>query len=455
MTDVSMPGLRADCADWDAPSFGRDRYDRTPSFTRPGSRSRMSAITSRTLACGATLVHEHIPGTSVQGFLMMLPVGTAGDAMDADGHAPLMVEYLFRGAGERDARTHSDALDRLGVQRNARNGPWRTTVSGTMLAASVNDGLPLLIDMVRAPRFDAEHQDAVRSLCLQTLGGLEDDPQHLVSLKLRANHLGTPLNRHGYGDQSVLETTDAATLKHEWFRRATPATAIIASAGPIAADAMAKLIDRELGDWTGSTDEPVEQDDAPRGLHHFAQETAQVHVAAAWDAPAESDEHSMAERLAMTALGGSTSGRLFTEVRQKRSLCYSVGASYRAGRDRGLVTLYAGTTPERAQETLDVCAAEIERLKGGLERDEFDRARIGLKSRLVMQGESTPARTGALASDQFRIGRPRGLDEVIAAVEAVDLDQVNAWLSRRNVGRVTVATIGPEALTMPGPLSSG
>lgn len=142
----------------------------------------------------------------------------------------------------------------------------------------------------------------------------------------------------------------------------------------------------------------------------------------------------------------STSGRLFTEVRQKRSLCYSVGASYRAGRDQGMVTMYAGTTPERAQETLDVALQEVHRLNSGITREEFDRAVIGLKAHQIMQGESTPARAAALVYDQFRLGRARTLEEIAAAVDAITLEQVNEYLASREFGRFTICTIGPEAL---------
>jgi predicted Zn-dependent peptidase len=166
----------------------------------------------------------------------------------------------------------------------------------------------------------------------------------------------------------------------------------------------------------------------------------------AYDAPPERDKHSMTERLAIAVLSGSTSGRLFTEVRQKRSLCYSVGASYRAGRDTGMVSLYAGTTPERAQETLDVCREEIERIKSGVTHAEFNRAVVGLKSHQIMQGESTPARAAALVYDQFRLGRARTLEEVAAVIDSITIEQLNQYIASRQFGEFTVVSIGPAKL---------
>jgi predicted Zn-dependent peptidase len=144
---------------------------------------------------------------------------------------------------------------------------------------------------------------------------------------------------------------------------------------------------------------------------------------------------------------------LFNEVRQKRALCYSVHAGYSAGRDYGIISAYAGTTPQRAQETLDVTISEFRKLYGGstsgASEDEFKRAIIGLKSHLVMQGESTSARAGALANDIFRIGRPRPLTELAERIDGVTLDKLNDYLATRELGPMTIASIGPHPLTEP------
>ena len=139
-------------------------------------------------------------------------------------------------------------------------------------------------------------------------------------------------------------------------------------------------------------------------------------------------------------------GRLFAEVREKRGLCYSVYATYAAGRERGAVFGYAGTTPPRAQQTLDVMVGELRRLSDGVDESEFQRAIVGMKSRLVMQGESTGARAGSLATDQYVLGRPRGLDELATRVDGVTHEALNAFLREHPPGEMTVTTIGPDPL---------
>jgi predicted Zn-dependent peptidase len=410
----------------------------------------MPSLQSRQLTCGATLVVEPIANVQSAAMNWLLPLGSAADPPEGDGRAALLSELIFRGAGEMDARQHSDALDRLGVQRSTDVLPHHLRFTATVIGEKLPDALPLLTPMIREPAMRDESLEPVRKLCLQSLDSLADDPSYLVMLQLREQHVPPPLNRHGYGSRDALVRTAIDELRQHWSERCVPQGTIISTAGAVDADALARQLDDLLAGWNGSADEPKPMAKPPRGYRHVPQETAQVHLAIGCDAPAEPEETSMLERVATHVLSGSTSARLFTEVRQKRSLCYSVHASYRANRDRGMIALYAGTTPERAQETLDVCIAELRRLGEGVQRDEFERAVTGLKSHLVMSGESTNARAAALASDQFRLNRPRTLDEVAAAIDAVTFEALNEYLADRLIHEFTIVSIGPNELLEEG-----
>lgn len=418
-------------------------------ITPPYHPRPMQQIVTRTLDCGLTLVVEPIANVASAALAWLLPGGSACDPPDHDGYASLLSELVMRGAGSLNAREHSDSLDRLGVQRGCDVQTHHLRIDATMLGSRLAEALPLIVDMVRRPQLPAEALDAVRSLCLQSLEGLDDDPQQLVMLRLRERHLAPPFNRHGYGRRESLESAAIDELRTHWSKYVRPRQSILGAAGAIDPDALASQLNELLNGWRGAAVEPTPLGQPQRGALHIEQPTSQVHLAVAWDAPPERDPSAMIERLGISVLSGSTSGRLFTEVRQKRSLCYSVGASYRAGRDTGHVSLYAGTTPERAQETLDVSLGEIERLRRGATADEFKRAVVGLKAHQIMQGESTIARAGALVYDQFRIGRARTLDEISAAIDSVTIDRLNQYLAQREPGQFTMAAIGPSPLRTP------
>ena len=108
---------------------------------------------------------------------------------------------------------------------------------------------------------------------------------------------------------------------------------------------------------------------------------------------------------------------------------------------------YAGTTPERADETLDVTLGELRRMSEGVSQDELDRARIKTLTSLVMQEESSRARAAALARDLWILGRVRPLDEITAAIEAVTPASIQAFYESCPVGEPSVVTLGAQELS--------
>lgn len=419
----------------------------------------MNRITTRQIECGATLIVENIPGVRSVGMTWTFPgAGGASDPADRRGVSAMWEELLMRGAGSLSSRAQADVFDTLGFSRSADATTSYFSITGAGLGSRLEEALPLFVDMVRRPRFDEASIEPARDLCLQAIEALKDDPQERASALLREKHMRPPFDRSSLGTVEGLRAVCREDAAGGWLMRTGPEGAIITLAGAVRADHAAGLLDGLLRGWRGGGREPEPTGEAERGYHHVTDETNQEQILIAHDAPAERDEDSMVERVIVAALSGGMSSRLFTEVREKRSLCYSVHASYRSERDDGRVVAYVGTTPERAQEALDVLWRELTRINrssGGsgdgdtISAEEYARAVVGLKSRTVMAGESTGARAAALAADWRRLGRARSLDEILAAVDAATLARVHARLAMRAPGKATVVTLGPTELKSP------
>lgn len=420
----------------------------------------MTRLSTITLDAGMPLIVEEIPGVRSVALAWYVPAGSGTEPEHLLGLGAMWSELLLRGAADLDSRAHADALDRLGVTRGAELGSIYMRLGFTMLGDRLDAALPLAIDMVRRPRMDEESIEPVRDLCMQALDALKDDPQERASLALRERHNPPPLNRSGLGSVQGLGAITRPHLLEGWQARALPGRSIMAVAGnlaPVGGPAgLARRLNTLLNGWTGTTPEVRPGASATRGsYHHIADDSSQVQILAAYEAPAEAHADCIPERLVSSVLSGGMSARLFTEVREKRGLCYSVSQSYASDRDFGQCVAYVGTTPERAQESLDVLAAELRRINaplnagGGITDEEFRVAQMGIKSRIVLAGESTSARAHALASDQHKLGRPRSLDEIAAAYDSVTLDRVNQYLARRALGAFTIVTLGPTPLTPP------
>src|SRR5690606_23306115 len=160
------------------------------------------------------------------------------------------------------------------------------------------------------------------------------------------------------------------------------------------------------------------------GRRHVVADSAQVQIGLAFPGPKPGTDEAYVHNVALNVLSGSMGSRPLTEVRATRGLAHSASAPFRPLRGSGSPVGYAGTTPGRADETLAVFLAELERVAEGVAAEELERAKTGMLSALVMQGESSSATAGRLAADVFNLGRARTLQEITAKVEAVTVEDV-------------------------------
>jgi predicted Zn-dependent peptidase len=182
---------------------------------------------------------------------------------------------------------------------------------------------------------------------------------------------------------------------------------------------------------------------------HLPQDSSQTHIGIGYASVPYAHPDYYEARAAVGVLSDGMSSRLFTEVRENRGLCYAVQASCHSLRDRGSVLCYAGTTTERAQETLEVVLAELIRLGAGVAQDELDRLKAKLKSSLIMQQESSPSRSSSIAADWYHLGRVQTVDEVRAIIDGLSCRQINTYLASHPPRDFRLVTLGEKPLEIP------
>ena len=153
-------------------------------------------------------------------------------------------------------------------------------------------------------------------------------------------------------------------------------------------------------------------------------------------------------RAAVGVLSDGMSSRLFTEVREKEGLCYTVYASANTLRDRGAVLCYSATSTERAQETLDVTMRELRRLKDGVEEAELKRLKARIKSGLIMQQESSASRSVSMAIDWYHLARIRPIQEVSDHINKRTADSINKYLQRNPPQDFRFVSLGMNPLEL-------
>jgi predicted Zn-dependent peptidase len=278
---------------------------------------------------------------------------------------------------------------------------------------------------------------------------LEDDLSQKLLLELRQRFYADPHGRSAIGTVAGLTALSQRDVRHFFETNYRPQRAILSVAGNIDWPRLKDHVEQVFGPWQPGEPPATVERPPPRGYQHLPVESSQTHIGIGYEGLAYGDPDYFQLRGAVGVLADGMSSRLFSEVREKRGLAYTVFAMCHTLRDRGGVFAYAGTTAERAQATLDVLAAELRKLPAGIERQELDRLKGRIKRALILQQESSPARAGSMAFDWYFLSRVRPMAELSQIIGELSVESINGWLRKHPPGGFTVVTLGPEPLEMP------
>ncbi|MDA1105415.1 MAG: pitrilysin family protein [Planctomycetota bacterium] len=418
----------------------------TVAKTAAGSRP----ILVRKLPCGATVAIEENNSLRSCAIEFLFPGGAGRDPVGAQGEgvSALLSELVQRGAGKRSSREFADALEMIGASASAGSHSDATDLGGSCLSEHAADLLELQFDMVRRPWIADAEVEPARSLALQAIRSIQDSPPSIGGYALRTRVMPPPLNRTGLGHPDGLARWDGSSLREWWAKHVGGQGASITVAGGVDAGAILDTLSRLTDGWTGQS-EHAPLGTIPRcGRQHITYPAAQTIMLLGRPSATTSDPNLLAMKVIVHIIGGSSSSRLFTEVRERRGLCYGIGMSQRAGLRAGMTVVEAASTPARAPETLARIREELGRVGGGVTREEFTVAMTGFKTALVFAGESAGSRVGSMMSDLIRGIEPRSLAMIAAEVDALTLDGINEVAARRFgeewLNEFSVTTVGPE-----------
>jgi zinc protease len=319
--------------------------------------------------------------------------GAAADAPERAGLTLLLSRVAVKGSESRTAAEIAEEAERLG-------GSIGTSASGDSLGwsfavprAATAQALELLAEVAQRPSFPAEALEVERTVALASLASLRDD---MFSFPLRLMN-GAAFGAHPYaipaaGTEDGLRSasrTDLATSHQERVEKGAAVVGIIGDDDPddlaaIAAGAFSHLGAGEMESLTA----PVWCAGAVR---EESREKAQTALAIAFPAPARRDPERHAMEL-VAKIASGLGGRFFDELRDRRSLAYTVHAFASARPLAGMFATYIATSPEREDEAREGMMSEVRRLLDDPPGpDELDRAREYAIGTEVIRRESGSA----------------------------------------------------------------
>jgi predicted Zn-dependent peptidase len=405
-------------------------------------------VNQHTFANGLTLLAERMEHVRSAALNFLVPAGCVYDPPRQLGIAAVLADLITRGAGDYKSRELTLALDNLGLDRSESVGSMHTRFWGATVASNLPAALEVYADILRRPHLPKKEMKAVKDLALQDLRSLEDEPRSKVLVELRRHYYPTPLSNDHRGTVESLKGLTGDDVRAHHRRLFGPRGTILSVAGNVEWGPLRDQVERLFGDWQGGGETPLTYGPPPPRRGHVAKDLEQTQIGVAYETVPIGQPDYYAALGAVNVLSGNMSSRLFTEIREKEGLCYSVWATYQTLKDRARVVSYAGSRNERAQRTLDLLLRELRRLQEGIEAEEVERVQAGLKSSLIMQQESTASRALSLASDWYYLGRVRSFDEIQAAIDGLTAETIVAHLRRCPPGDFAVVTLGPQPLTV-------
>jgi predicted Zn-dependent peptidase len=402
------------------------------------------------LDSGVRVVTERMPSVRSVALGFWIGTGSAGEAEPEAGLSHLIEHMLFRGTARFESVEIDQIFDGMGAELNAGTGKETTSVYSRVLDVHLDRALDVMADMVWRPRFAQDDLDNEREIVLEEIAMYEDDPQDKVFDVLGEAVFGShPLGRAIIGRAEVVAGTPAEGLRSFYDARYVPRNIVVAAAGSLDHD---ELVEQIAAAEAARTSRPVPPavvppvDELERRIRFIEKDTEQYHLCLGGPGIPRDDDRRFALRVLDNILGGSSSSRLFQEVREKRGLAYSVYSFQSLYAGTGQVGMYLGTRPDNVGRAMAVVADELERFRSEpATPEELDRSKENVKGRLVLALESTTARMNRLGSSVLAELPLLSVDEMVERIDAVKLEDLEALAHELFVPeRLSAAGIGAD-----------
>jgi predicted Zn-dependent peptidase len=398
------------------------------------------------LGSGVRVVTEEVSSVRSVALGLWVRTGSCDETPAQAGVSHFLEHLLFKGTARYSAIEISERFDGLGASVNAATGKETTHLHARFLDEHTEEVFELLAEMLLAPTYP--EIDSEREVVLEEIAMYEDEPQDRVHDVLAGAVFGDhPLGRHVLGDAEVISSIPVPEIEAYRSGRYTGPHLVVGAAGHLEHEGIVALAERLVSPPAGSNG-----DDRPGApgvearLSFYPKETEQYHICFGAPGIVRDDERRYELAVLDSIFGGSTSSRLFREIREKRGLAYAVGSYNEQYTDSGLVATYVGTREENVEEACAVIGAELARLRSEpVSAEELARAKENVKGRLVLTAESMAARMTRISRATL-FGLPiDSLDEMLAKVDAVTVEELSELAGELyGVERLSAACIGRD-----------
>lgn len=399
----------------------------------------------RTLSNGVRLCVDPMPSLETAAVGVWTKAGAIDESPEENGVAHLLEHMAFKGTHRRTARQIAEEIEAAGGYLNAETSYQRTGYHARVLKGDVELALDIIADILNDPLFEEGELEKEKEVVVQEIGEAWDSPDDAVHEILQGVAFsGQSLGRPILGTIDSVRSHDASRLRAFMDRLYFPSNLIVAAAGAVDEDEIARVIEARFPGSGLKQRGPRAAPVYKGGVGADERDIEQTHIALAFPGVCARHEDHYAMRIFAEALGGGMASRLFQTIREERGLAYSVYAYAHGYDDVGIVGAYVGADAAHAVEATALVRSEIEAVERDLTQKEVDRARSMLKSTLLMGLESPYGRADAAAAQVSTFGRLVSPAEIRDRLDRVTLEDVRRCARHvLTAGAPSVAVVGP------------
>ena len=414
------------------------------------------ALVRRTvLPGGVRVLTEAMPGQRSASIGFWVGVGSRDEAEGRHGSTHFLEHLLFKGTARRDAMDIASAFDEVGGESNAATAKESTCYYARVLDSDLPMAIDVIADMVTSALIDAEELEQERGVILEEIAMDMDDPADLCHEKFTEAVLaGHPLGRPIGGTPEAIRGVSREAVLDHYRRYYRPEELVVTAAGGLDHDHVCSLVLDALSKagWElAETALPAPRRsaepariDSTGGVEVINRPVEQANVVIGCPALTATDDRRFAMSVLNTILGGGMSSRLFQEIREKRGLAYSTYSFSAAYSDAGYFGMYAGCSPSRTREVLDLLAAELERLAAdGVDQGELAKALGQISGGMVLGLEDSGSRMSRLGRAELVTGEFIDIEESLARIRSVTAEQVQELAAELAAAPRTITVVGP------------
>jgi predicted Zn-dependent peptidase len=371
------------------------------------------------------------------------------------GASHFLEHLLFKGTHKRTALDISAEIEAVGGETNAFTTKDYTCYYARVLDADLPLAVDVLCDAVADSILDPADVETERGVILEEIAMHEDEPGDEVHDVFTEAIFGaeTPLGRLISGTEESISPMTRNQINSFYRKRYIAPRIVIAAAGNLDHATVVRLVRKAL---VGT---PLDSAPAAPEAHRPAQkrvrtksaqtvvrnrDTEQAHIVLGGIGIGRLDERRFSLGVLNNVLGGGMSSRLFQEIREKRGLAYSVYSYGSQYAEAGLFGIYAGCAPGKVDEVLELTRKELAAVAAdGVTPEEIARGKGMVKGSYVLGLEDTGSRMSRLAKSELLYGDLMSVDELLARVDRVTLDEVNALAADLLTQPMSLAVVGP------------